>query len=114
MFVEKAYEYALAKEPSATALKVEQQKQMKVAHGGGPVGECIVGLLFENSVIVELKAVHALEKSFDNKLFHYFKVSDLPAGLLLNFETRSVQIKRKVYSTSYITSERSRISVKSE
>jgi GxxExxY protein len=104
-FVEKVYENALVKELSATGLKVEQQKQMKVVYGGEPVGEFIVDLLVDDNIIVELKATHALGKSFVDKLLHYLKVSNLPVGLLLNFGGSSVQIKRKVYSTSYTKSE---------
>jgi len=100
-FVEKVYENALANELKKTGFKVEQQKQMNVNYGGEPVGEFIVDLLIDNSVIVELKAVRALERSFEDKLLHYLKVSDLPVGLLLNFGGSSVQIKRKVYSTGY-------------
>ena len=74
-------------------------------YGGEPVGEFIVDLLVDKSIIVELKAVHTLEKSFEDKLLHYLKVSNLPVGLLLNFGSSSVQIKRKVYSASYTKSE---------
>ena len=104
-FVEKVYENALANELSATGLNVEQQKQMKVVYGGEPVGDFIVDLLVEKSIIVELKAVRVLHKSFEAKLLHYLKVSNLPVGLLLNFGSSSVQIKRKVYSASYSKSE---------
>jgi GxxExxY protein len=106
-FVEKVYENALAKELRATGLNVEQQKQMKVVYGGEPVGEFIADMLVENSVVVELKAVHTLEKSFEDKLLHYLKVSNLPVGLLLNFGTSSVQVRRKIYSASYHKSEKS-------
>lgn len=104
-FVEKVYENALVKELSGTGLKVEQQKRLKVVYGGESVGDFFVDLLVDNSVIVELKAIQILEKSFEDKLLHYLKVSNLPVGLLLNFGGSSVQIKRKVYSTSYTKSE---------
>ncbi len=74
-------------------------------YGGKPVGEFIVDLLVDKSIIVELKAVHTLEKPFEDKLLHYLKVSNLPVGLLLNFGSSSVQIKRKVFSAGYTKSE---------
>jgi GxxExxY protein len=104
-FVEKVYENALVKELNRTGLKVEQQKQMKVVYGGVPVGDFFVDLLVESSVIGELKAIQMMEKSFEDKLLHYLKVSNLPVGLLLNFGSSSVQIKRRVYSGSYTKSE---------
>lgn len=98
-FVEKVYENALTKELRTMGLNVEQQKQLKVIYGGEPVGDFIVDLLVEQSVVVELKAVRVMEKTYEEKLLHYLKASNLPVGLLLNFGNSSVQIKRKVYSS---------------
>lgn len=96
-FTEKIYENALAKELESKGIKTEQQKRLQVIYGGNPVGDFIADLLVEESVIVELKAVRALDKSFEDQLLHYLKTSGLEVGLLLNFGA-SVQIKRKVVS----------------
>jgi GxxExxY protein len=96
-FLEKVYENALVKELQSMGIKVEQQKTLRVNYGGEPIGDFAVDLLVEDKVIVELKAVNALEKSFEEKLLHYLKVSGIEVGLLLNFG-KSVQIKRKIYS----------------
>lgn len=97
-FVEKVYENAMAKELQSMGLAVEQQKPLNVIYGGDSVGDFSVDLLVEESVVVELKAVRIMEKSYEDKLLHYLKASNLPVGLLLNFGNSSVQIKRKVYS----------------
>jgi len=77
-FVEKVYENALVKELNRAGLKVEQRKQMNVVHGGEPVGDFFVDLFVDSSVIVELKAVQMMEKSFEDKLLHYlWKLSNL-------------------------------------
>ncbi len=98
-FVEKVYENAMAKELQSMGLDVEQQKPLNVIYGGDPVGDFFVDLLVEKSVVVELKAVRTMEKSYEDKLLHYLKASNLPVGLLLNFGNSSVQIKRKVNSS---------------
>jgi GxxExxY protein len=69
-----------------------------VIYGGDPVGDFYVDLLVEQCVVVEVKAVRTMERSYEDKLLHYLKASNLPVGLLLNFGRSSVQIKRKVYS----------------
>ena len=97
-FVEKVYEYAMSKELQSMGLAVEQQKPLNVIYGGGPVGDFSVDLLVEECVVVELKAVRIMEKSYEDKLLHYLKASNLPVGLLINFGNSSVQIRRKVYS----------------
>lgn len=95
-FVEKVYENALAKELHAMGVVVEQQKSLKVLYGGESVGIFSADLLVDQSVIVEVKAVRVLQESYGEKLIHYLKSSNLPVGLLLNFGTPSVQIRRKV------------------
>ena len=97
-FVEKVYENALAKELSAMGIVVEQQKELKVLYGGARVGSFSADLLVDQSVIVEMKAVRVLQESYGEKLIHYLKSSNLPVGLILNFGTSSVQIRRKVNS----------------
>jgi GxxExxY protein len=96
-FLEKVYENALTKELQSMGIKAEQQKQMTVNYGGESIGDFFVDMLVEDKVIVELKAVSTLEKSFEEKLLHYLKVSGVEVGLLINFG-RSVQVKRKIYT----------------
>ena len=97
-FVEKVYENALAKELRSMGLAVEQQKRLTVIYGGDSVGDFVIDLLVDGSIVVEMKAVRVLEKSYEEKLLHYLKASNLHVGLLLNFGNASVQIKRKVNS----------------
>ena len=77
-------------------IKAELQKILRVNYGGEPIGDFAVDALVDEKVIVELKAVSSLEKSFEEKLLHYLKVSGIEVGLLINFG-KSVQIKRKIY-----------------
>jgi GxxExxY protein len=96
-FLEKVYENALAKELQSMGIKAEQQKQMTVNYGGESIGDFFVDMLVEDRVIVELKAVSTLERSFEEKLLHYLKVSGVEVGLLMNFG-KNVQVKRKIFT----------------
>ena len=96
-FLEKVYENALVKELHNMGIKAEQQKTLRVNYGGEPIGDFAVDVLVDEKVIVELKAVSSLEKSFEEKLLHYLKVSGIEVGLLINFG-KSVQVKRKIYT----------------
>jgi GxxExxY protein len=62
-FVEKVYENALAIELRRAELKVEQQKPVRVLYEGAVVGEFACDLLVEGIVMIELKAVTALDES---------------------------------------------------
>ncbi len=96
-FLEKVSENALVKELHNMGIKAEQQKTLRVNYGGEPIGDFAVDVLVDEKVIVELKAVSSLEKSFEEKLLHYLKVSGIEVGLLINFG-KSVQVKRKIYT----------------
>lgn len=55
-----------------------------------------IDMLVENSVIVELKAIEKLAPVHEAQLHTYLKLTGMPLGLLINFNTRSLKdgIKR--------------------
>lgn len=63
-------------------------------YDGIVVGEYIADLLVENLVLVELKAVKALDDVHQAQCIHYLKATGVRLCLLVNFGTRRVEIKR--------------------
>jgi GxxExxY protein len=61
-FVEKVYENALAYELRKRGLAVAQQHGVVVRYAGAIVGEYATDLQVENTLLVELKAVEALDE----------------------------------------------------
>jgi GxxExxY protein len=47
-------------------------------------------LVVEDKVIVELKAVEALQRVHEAQLLTYLKLTSLPAGLLINFNVTTL------------------------
>jgi len=93
-FLEKVYENALVKELRFSKIKVDQQKQISVNYKGENVGEYFADLLVEDNIIVELKAIKQLSEIHEAQLINYLKATNKKIGLLLNFGTPKVQIKR--------------------
>jgi GxxExxY protein len=93
--VEKVYENALAHELRRAGLFVKQQERFLVYYHGIIVGDCEVDLLINDRVIVEVKALSALSKAHEAQVLNYLKVAELRLGLLLNFGSSSVEVKRK-------------------
>jgi len=58
------------------------------------MGNYFADLIVEDRVIVEVKAIDALTRAHQAQLLNYLKASELPVGLLLNFGTPSLQMKR--------------------
>ena len=63
---------------------------------GECVGDFIADILVEDTVIIELKSVRALNEAHEVQLVNYLAATGKPVGLLLNFGGRSVEVKRKV------------------
>jgi GxxExxY protein len=95
-FLEKVYENALAHELKKKGLKVEQQCSVPVHYDDIVIGEYLADLLVEGKVLVELKAVKAIEDIHKAQCLHYLKATGKQICLLINFGTPKIQIKRIV------------------
>ena len=93
-FLESIYEEALAVEFRHNGLQFERQKPVPIFYRGEPIGEHRVDLLVERSLVVELKAIAALENVHFAILRSYLKALGLSEALLLNFATTRLTIKR--------------------
>ena len=96
-FLEKVYENALCIELRRAGLKFEQQKALTVFYRGEAVGDYFADMLVEGIVLIELKAVRAIEESHQSQLLNYLKTTGLEIGLILNFGTPRLGIKRMRY-----------------
>jgi len=93
-FLEKVYENAMRVEVSKIGLRVEQQKPISVVYNGEVVGEYFADLLVADRVLVELKAVRALDEVHTAQILNYLKATGFRNGLLLNFGTPRVEVSR--------------------
>jgi GxxExxY protein len=83
-FLEKVYENALALELREARLAVAQQHDATVASRGAVVGEYFVDLMIEDAVLVELKAVKALEEVHRLQCLNDLNATGLQLCRLLN------------------------------
>ena len=97
-FLEKVYENALAVELKALGMKVEQQKPVSVFYKGVNVGDYIADLLVEDSVLIELKSVKNLLDIHKSQLLNYLVATNKSVGLLINFGSPRIEIKRVLNS----------------
>src|SRR3954471_21428128 len=93
-FLESLYEEALAIELRALGIEFERQKPVPIFYRGHAIGEHRVDLLVDMSLVVELKAMVALEKVHFAVLRSYLKALGLSHALLFNFATTRLTIKR--------------------
>jgi GxxExxY protein len=96
-FLEMVYENALAYEVRAAGLSAVQQYGAKVRYKDILVGEYFVDLLINDVLLVELKAVRALDDAHRMQCTNYLKATGLRLCLLLNFGKPHLEIKRVVH-----------------
>jgi GxxExxY protein len=98
-FLEKCYENALAHEMKKSGLAFQQQVRLDVWYDDEViVGEYVADFIVEGSILVELKAIQALESIHTAQCINYLAATKLPICLLINFGKR-VEVKRVVGST---------------
>jgi GxxExxY protein len=95
-FLEKVYENALTHELRKAGLTVSQQYAVSVLYDGVVVGAYSADLLVEAAILVELKAVKALDAIHSAQCLNYLKATGLRLCLLLNFGNPRMEIKRLV------------------
>ena len=99
-FLESIYETALVIELRRSGLHVEQQKTIPLAYREIPIGEHRLDLLVEGKIVVELKAISALQDIHFAIVRSYLKAACLEHGLLLNFATMPLTVKRVIHHNS--------------
>jgi len=84
--LESAYEECLCRDLELRGVPFERQRPVPVEYKGIRL-ECgyRVDLLVDNAVVVELKAVAAIEPIHEAQLLTYMKIEGWKTGLLINF-----------------------------
>jgi GxxExxY protein len=77
-------------------LVVEQQKPIKVYYEGALVGEYIADLVVEHELLLELKTAQTIDSSHSAQMLNYLRGTGLHVGLILNFGTPRLGVKRMV------------------
>lgn len=92
-FPEVVYQRCLAIEMKARGLDFTREQEHPLYYKGQEVGKRRADFVVENQVVVELKAMVALEDAHLAQAKNYTVVYDFPLGLLINFGSRSLQYK---------------------
>lgn len=90
--LESVYAAALVYELRKRGMLVATEVSIPVLYDGVDLGLSFrADLIVESRVILELKSVQALSPIHSKQLLNYLKLTGLPVGLLLNFNTISLR-----------------------
>ncbi|MBI3444920.1 MAG: GxxExxY protein [Magnetospirillum sp.] len=93
-FLEAVYRNAQRSELEDAGLCVEVEKLFPVRYKDKIVGNYFADLVVNESVVVELKSAENISREHVAQVINYLRASGLPVGLLLNFGSPRVQVRR--------------------
>ena len=103
-YLEKVYENSLKHRLEKIGLKVAQQVKMVVNDEDGfCVGHYEADLVVDDSLILELKAIKALNAAHEAQLINYLKTTGVHDGMLINFGSEKFEVAKRICSSSIVT-----------
>ncbi|HEX8506856.1 MAG TPA: GxxExxY protein [Hymenobacter sp.] len=95
-FQEVIYQRALAIELEQCGLAAQRELEMPIYYRQKEIGSRRVDFLVDETILVELKALSALNETHHAQIINYLEAYRLPIGLLVNFGAPSLEFKRFV------------------
>ncbi|MDX6766611.1 MAG: GxxExxY protein [Candidatus Methylacidiphilales bacterium] len=97
--LEKIYENALMNRLMKLNIPAEQQHPLHVRDEDGTLlGDYFADLFVDNRLIVEIKACNVLAEDHTAQILGYLRSSRIEHGLLINFGSSKLQIKKYILS----------------
>jgi GxxExxY protein len=93
-FLETIYEQALAVEFAIRGIAFVRQRPIPLFYRDHQIGEHRLDFVVEEKIVVELKAVETLENVHFAIVRSYLKAAVLSDGLILNFSSMPLTVKR--------------------
>mgnify|MGYP001607122383 FL=1 len=96
-FKESVYHKALAIEFRDRQILVNDKKTINIIYKGEKVGIYRPDFVVADSIIMELKAKPFLTKEDEKQFWYYLRGSNYKLGFLVNFGSRELEIRRRIY-----------------
>lgn len=93
-FQEVIYQRALSIEMNLNDIAHEREMEMPLQYKGYEIGTRRVDFFVEDTIMVEIKALTALEDVHLAQAMNYLEAYNMEVGLLINFGAKSLQFKR--------------------
>ncbi|MEJ5310069.1 MAG: GxxExxY protein [Anaerolineae bacterium] len=93
-YPEKVYHEALMIELAELGIPAQKEVVFTAEYRGRTVGEFRIDVFVDGAVVVELKAIEAINERHEQQVISYLTATGREVGLLLNFGVASLQFKR--------------------
>ena len=95
---EQVYQKALASEFVNAKILYQREKSLDVKYKNSVVGSYKPDFIVDDKLVLELKAVEFMPKSYETQLINYLKTTQFQLGLLVNFGAPKLYIKRLIWT----------------
>ncbi len=95
-FLESVYEEALAIEFEFQKIPSERQKTIDVFYKNRLAKQFVRDFIVYHKIIIELKAIRKISDIEKAQMLNYLKATSLNLGLILNFGSSSLEVKRLI------------------
>lgn len=93
-FLEKVYEKSMMVALEREGLQAVRQVPLRVHFDGFLVGEYVVDIVVDRTVLLEIKATEDNPGIYTAQVLNYLKATRLPVGMLLNFGRPKLYVRR--------------------
>jgi len=93
-FLEQVYQSALKLVLDEMKLEAKREQKVEVLFRNHPIGHYFADIVVSDEVVIELKAVNELHPKHSAQLINYLKAEKFKQGLLINFGSPKLEIKR--------------------
>lgn len=98
---EQVYQKALSTEFNDLSIRFVQEPTPQVKYKNITVGSYKPDFVIEDKIIIEIKAVEYLPKTFETQLLYYLKSTEYQLGLLINFGSPKLIIRRLIWTSNH-------------
>lgn len=96
-FKEGIYHNSLREEFEKRKIKYNEKKKIRITYKGKEVGIYEPDFIIDDKIIIEIKAVDIMPKFFEKQLYSYLKATRYKIGILVNFGSDNLDIRRRIY-----------------
>ena len=97
-FLESIYKHALLHELHLRGVETKTEVEVNISYKDHHIGKHRIDILVDDSVIVEIKGVSAINDVHIAQALSYLKATNLELALILNFGGKSLSWKRLIKS----------------
>lgn len=98
---ENVYQKALALEFKNKDLNFTAEESLPIIYQDKKIGTYRPDFIVDKKIIVEIKAVPFMPKSYETQLTYYLKGTNYELGFIINFGSPKLDIRRKIWTPSY-------------